>query len=191
MNRCSYLNLLQLGIIYLILLFWNLWWFQHVMLPWVTSDESTCSSSALSASLLSPSLFPLLLGNTMKQTIKKTSLKRCGFHLHVCSVGARACRPIFAKKKGKKVFPVHLPLCLELIVPPLAAWEFLRIIKKKRKEKKHSIWYFSGNLIRDGRLQQCVVSGLYLEERSGEKGSAPESECVFVRVCKFEWEKLL
>lgn len=78
----------------------------------------------------------------------------------------------FAKGKERNSFP-SVSRCLEPIVQTLAESELLK------KKKKHSICYFSGNLIQDGRLRQCAVPGL-CSEKGFRKGSAHESR---VRVC--------
>lgn len=61
----------------------------------------------------------------------------------------------------------------------------LRIPQNCIKEKKRSIWYFSGNLICHGRLQQCVVSSLCLEDWFGKREGSGIIVCIYV--CAYVW----
>lgn len=92
----------------------------------------------------------------------------------------RACTSVSYFCQKKKSLPIHLPLCLELILPPLA--EFLRIIlKKKRKETYHVIFFWES----DPGRQTPAVRGIRPVFGRGiwERECSGNQECVFLRVC--------
>ena len=140
------------------------------------AEVSTCPGGAMNhlelADLLivglvasrpvSPPLFPLVLGKKIltKRATKRTSLKWCGFHLS--SVGVSLFMP-------KKSLPVHLALCASGSDFTVTRSDS-RIQGIMKKKEKHTIWYFSGNLILDGRLQQGLVSGPVCWKRDLGKG---------------------
>lgn len=135
---------------------------------------SLVSESAFSILLL----FPLVLGNTMKQTIKKTSLKWCGFHLHVCSVGAHACMPIFAKTKGKNSLSRSSPSVSGTDCPATRSLRIPENHKKetKRKETFHMIFFWESDAGRQTPAA-CGVKPVFGGEIWGKR------ECSGIRVC--------
>lgn len=97
----------------------------------------------------SPPLFPLVLRQkTLRKAIKRTSSKWCGFHLHVCVVWVRLCLLLPKKIPSRPSSSVS--------GTDFTAHRRLRIAKNHKK-KKHTIWYFSGNLISGSAWCQACV----------------------------------
>lgn len=113
----------------------------------------------------------------MRRAIKRASLKRCGFHLRVCSMGVSVLANI------KNPFP-SIPFSVwNLFYSHLHTKNSKESLKRKRT--RNIIWIFSGNLIAD------VVSGLCWEEGFGKRECSGIRVCICVCVCIWKGEAVI
>lgn len=106
----------------------------------------------------------------MRRAIKRASLKRCGFHLRVCSMGVSVLANI------KNPFP-SIPFSVwNLFYSHLHTKNSKESLKRKRT--RNIIWIFSGNLIADGRRGVRPVLGRGIWEKG-----VLRNQSVYLRVC--------
>lgn len=148
----------------------------RVKLLIVSPCQRACILSSVSSSFQA---------KTLRKAIKRASSKWCGFHLHVCSVGATV------STSAKKNPFLSIFLCVW-------NWFFtanrgLRI-PKNHKKKEHTIWYFSGNLIpgqqtlAEPGVEPVFGRGIWEREFSGmgaciSKACVRMGEVVIILVC--------
>lgn len=170
LNRCSFLNLLRLGIMNRSLFFWTLS---------VSTSPGPMNHleliDLLIVSFVSESAFPLQSLSSGFGQQHEVSLKEDLKWREFSCAETCTCAGVSVSCEEKENPLTSISLC----VWNWMFWFLQTQNRGEKKKKKHSIWYFSRNQIQDGKLQQYVVSGLCLKE-GYRKESAPECVCVWL-----------